>query len=262
MKNMYEITPRGNEYIYGKILLDNFNVCHSCRQFYPIDRCPDAVLANPKLLSKKSVYDFIISDMVYNRHFSVYIAKRSFLEQLGWDDVLKNFSIGKLYYPVETLDCSKSPFDTSVLQPGELYDEWVTIRPLNSIQPRGKCIDTTSRCLCSECGSLHYGASSFYYIDGTFDYDKMYEYCGLIVPERIFERIKDMDWKKNNLYKPAKIKIIKKPIDGFPLDLREDCPDKWQNAEEYQKKLKAAARRLKIKNAIKAIFITGKEEKK
>ena len=62
MKNMYEITPRGNEYIYGKILLDNFNVCHSCRQFYPIDRCPDAVLADPKLLSKKSVYDFIISD--------------------------------------------------------------------------------------------------------------------------------------------------------------------------------------------------------
>ena len=58
MKNMYEISPRGNEYIYGKILLDNFNVCHSCRQFYPIDRCPDAVLADPKLLSKKSVNDF------------------------------------------------------------------------------------------------------------------------------------------------------------------------------------------------------------
>jgi len=38
MKDMYEIVPRGNEYIYGKILLDNFNVCHSCRQFYPIDR--------------------------------------------------------------------------------------------------------------------------------------------------------------------------------------------------------------------------------
>ena len=51
MKDMYEIVPRGNEYIYGKILLDNFNVCHSCRQFYPIDRCPDAVLADPKLLS-------------------------------------------------------------------------------------------------------------------------------------------------------------------------------------------------------------------
>ena len=61
MKHMYDIAPRGNEYIYGKILLDNFNVCHSCRQFYPIDRCPDAVLADPKLLSKKSVYDFIIS---------------------------------------------------------------------------------------------------------------------------------------------------------------------------------------------------------
>ena len=53
MKDMYEIVPRGNEYIYGKILLDNFNVCHSCRQFYPIDRCPDAVLADPKLLSKR-----------------------------------------------------------------------------------------------------------------------------------------------------------------------------------------------------------------
>ena len=79
MKDMYDIVPRGNEYIYGKILLDNFNVCHSCRQFYPIDRCPDAVLADPKLLSKKSVYDFIISDMVYNHHFTVRIAKKSFL---------------------------------------------------------------------------------------------------------------------------------------------------------------------------------------
>ena len=262
MKHMYEITPRGNEYIYGKILLDNFNVCHSCRQFYPIDRCPDAVLADPKLLSKKSVYDFIISDMVYNHHFSVRIAKKSFLEQLGWDDVLKNFSMGNLYYPHEKINCEENYFDTNLLQPGELYDEWVTIRPLNSIQPRGKCIDTTSRYLCSECNRLRYISSSFFYVDGTFDYDTMYEYGGLIVPERIFERIKDMDWKKNNLYKPAKIKIIKKPIDGFPLDLREDCPDKWQNAEEYQKKLKAAARRLKIKNAIKAIFITGKEENK
>mgnify|MGYP003292594294 CR=1 FL=1 len=113
-------------------------------------------------------------------------------------------------YPQEKLDCSKSPFDTNVLQPGELYDEWVTIRPLNSIQPRGKCIDTTSRYLCSECNRLRYISSSFFYVDGTFDYDTMYEYGGLIVPERIFERIKDMDWKKNNLYKPAKIKIIKK----------------------------------------------------
>ena len=254
MKHMYEITPRGNEYIYGKILLDNFNVCHSCRQFYPIDRCPDAVLADPKLLSKKSVYDFIISDMVYNHHFSVHIAKKSFLEQLGWEDVLKNFSIGKLYYPQEKLDCDKSPFDTNVLLPGELCEEWVTFRPLHTIIRRGKCIHTTSRRLCAECGSLHYGASSFYLIEGTFDYDTMYEYGGLIVPERIFERIKDMDWKKNNLYKPAKIKIIKKPIDGFPLDLREDCPDKWQNAEEYQKKLKAAARWRKIKGAVKSVF--------
>ena len=81
---MYDIVPRSKEYIYGKILLDNFNVCHSCRQFYPIDRCPDAVLANPKLLKKKSVYDFIISDKVCNNNFSVNIAKKSFLEQLGW----------------------------------------------------------------------------------------------------------------------------------------------------------------------------------
>ena len=254
MKNMYEIAPRGNEYIYGKILLDNFNVCHSCRQFYPIDRCPDAVLADPKLLSKKSVYDFIISDMVYNHHFTVRIAKKSFLEQLGWDDVLKNFSMGNLYYPHEKINCEENYFDTNLLQPGELCDEWVTIRHLISIQPRGKCIDTTTRYLCSECNRLRYSSSSFFYVDGTFDYDTMYEYGGLIVPERIFERIKDMDWKKNNLYKPAKIKIIKKPIDGFPLDLREDCPDKWQNAEEYQKKLKAAARWRKIKGAVKSVF--------
>ena len=86
MKNMYEIVPRGNEYIYGKILLDNFNVCHSCRQFYPIDRCPDAVLVDPKLLSKKSVYDFIISDMVYNHHFSVHIAKKVFSN--NWDGIM------------------------------------------------------------------------------------------------------------------------------------------------------------------------------
>ena len=58
MKNMYDIASRGNEYIYGKILLDNFNVCHSCRQFYPIDRCPDAVLADPKLLSYSAVSIF------------------------------------------------------------------------------------------------------------------------------------------------------------------------------------------------------------
>ena len=170
--------------------------------------------------------------------------------------------MGNLYYPHEKINCEENYFDTNLLQPGELYDEWVTIRPLNSIQPRGKCIDTTSRYLCSECNRLRYISSSFFYVDGTFDYDTMYEYGGLIVPERIFERIKDMDWKKNNLYKPAKIKIIKKPKDGFPLDLREDCPHKWENAETYQKKQQSAARRLKIKNAIKAIFITGKEENK
>ena len=83
MKNMYEIVPRGNEYIYGKILLDNFNVCHSCRQFYPIDRCPDAVLADPKLLSKKSVYDLIISDMVYNHHFFCAYCKKKFSRTIG-----------------------------------------------------------------------------------------------------------------------------------------------------------------------------------
>ena len=86
MKHMYEIVPRGNEYIYGKILLDNFNVYLSCRQFYPIDRCPDAVLADPKLLSKKSVYDFIIFDMVYNHHFSVHIAKKVFSN--NWDGMM------------------------------------------------------------------------------------------------------------------------------------------------------------------------------
>jgi hypothetical protein len=86
MKHMYDIVPRGNEYIYGKILLDNFNVCHSCWQFYPIDRCPDAVLADPKLLSKKSVYDFIISDKVYNNNFSVNIAKKVFSN--NWDGMM------------------------------------------------------------------------------------------------------------------------------------------------------------------------------
>jgi len=45
-----------------------------------------------------------------------------------------------------------------------------------------------------------------------------------------------MDWKKNNLYKPAKIKIIKKPIDGFPLDLREDCPNTWESSIDYQER--------------------------
>ena len=254
MKTMYDIVPRGDDYIYGKVLLDGFEVCKSCFDFFPADRCPDAVLADPELLKKKSVYDFIISDMVYNRHFSVYIAKRSFLEQLGWEDVVKNFSIGKLYYPHEKINCEENYFDTNLLQPGELCEEWVTFRGRHKIVSRGKCIDTTSRRLCAECGSLHYGASSFYYIEGTFDYDKMYEYCGLIIPERIYERIKNMNWKQNNLYKPAKIKIIKKPLDGFPLDLREDCPYKWQNADEYQKKLKAAARWRKIKDAIKAVL--------
>ncbi len=67
MKNMYDIVPRGNEYIYGKILSDNFNVCHSCRQFYPIDRCPDAVLADPKLLSYRAVSIFGFYPYYYSK---------------------------------------------------------------------------------------------------------------------------------------------------------------------------------------------------